>query len=246
MPSEQVPITVLLVSDSCLVGDGLASLLSDVPDVEVVGRARHLEQVVPLIDDLAPRAVIICIRSQVVTTTATVSVVRCLRQTHPNVCIVVLSDRSNDFALELLDGGSSGIAFLLDEDLPSIQDVLYSLRGLNTGQTILDPSVVDFLIRRGNSGGIGDLTPREVDVLEQMAHGLSNRAIANVLHLSVKSIEKGVTSIFLKLGPFDSSANDRRVSVALAFLRSQSDPFGPVAKVRARWAPGTDLRFVDG
>jgi DNA-binding NarL/FixJ family response regulator len=237
MPSEEVPITVLLISDSCLVGDGLMSLLSDVPDIEVVGRARDLDELVVLVDDLAPRAVIICIRSQVVSTAATVSVVRHMRHTNPNVCIVVVSDRSNEFALEILRGGSEGIAFLLDERLPAIGDVLIALRGLNSGQTILDPSVVDSLIRRGDIAELGDLTPREVDVLEQMAHGLSNRAIAEELHLSVKSIEKGVTAIFLKLGPFDSTATDRRVTVALAFLRNQSDPFGPVGNVGERSAP---------
>ncbi len=128
----------------------------------------------------------------------------------------------------MLRGGSSGIAFLLDEGLPGIGEVLNALRGLNIGQTILDPSVVDSPIRRGDVVGIADPTPREVDVLEQMAHGLSNRAIADELHISVKTIEKGVTAIFLKLGPFDSRATDRRVAAALVFLRNQSDPFGPL------------------
>jgi hypothetical protein len=63
-------------------------------------------------------------------------------------------------------------------------------------------------------------------VLEQMAQGLSNRAIADKLHISVKSIEKGVTAIFLKLGPFDQAVSDRRVSAALVYLRHRTDPFG--------------------
>ncbi len=90
--------------------------------------------------------------------------------------------------------------------------------------------------------GIDDLTPREVDVLEQMAHGLSNRAIADELHISVKSIEKGITAIFLKLGPFNSAAADRRVSAALVFLRTQTDPFGPVAEPGERSAPVSILK----
>ena len=177
-----------------------------------------------------PALVIISIRSQVVTTVASVSAARHLRDAYPTLCIMVISDRTNEFALEVLRGGSSGIAFLLDDQLPGIDEVLSSLRQLNTGHTILDPSIVDTLIRRGDAAGIEDLTPREVDVLEQMAHGLSNRAIADKLHISVKSIEKGVTAIFLKLGPFNSAAADRRVSAALAFLRTQTDPFGPIAE----------------
>ncbi len=237
MSSDQDPITVLLVSDSFLIGDGLASMLAEVPDVDVIGRVHDLGELVASVDQLAPRAVIISVRSQVVTTAATVAAARNLRDTHPNVCIIVISDRANEFALELLRGGSAGIAFLLDEHLPGLSDVLTALRQLNTGQTVLDPGIVDNFIRRGDRIGIEDLTPREVDVLEQMAHGLSNRAIAEELHISVKSIEKGVTAIFLKLGPFDSAAADRRVSAALVFLRMQADPFGPVTEPGARSAP---------
>jgi DNA-binding NarL/FixJ family response regulator len=232
MSSDGEPITVILASDSFLIGDGLESLLSEVPDVVVVGRARGLDDLLPMVEELTPRAIIISVRSQIVTTTAVVSASRQLRLSHPNVCIVVISDRSNQFALELLRGGSSGIAFLLDEQLPGIGDVLDVLRQLNMAQTILDPSVVDSFIRRGDVAGIEDLTPREIDVLEQMAHGLSNQAIAAELHVSVKSIEKGVTAIFLKLGPFNSAGADRRVSASLVFLRTQTDPFGPIVELR--------------
>jgi DNA-binding NarL/FixJ family response regulator len=242
MSSDLNPISVVLASDSFLIGDGLASLLSDVPDVRVVGRTRDFDELHALVDQLVPHTVIISIRSQVVTTSAIVSDVRRLRQSHPDVCVMVISDRTNEFALEMLRSRSSGIAFLLDEELPGIDDVLNALRQLNSGQAVLDPSVVDSLIRRGDTAGIGDLTPREVDVLEQMARGLSNRAIADELHISVKSIEKGVTAIFFKLGPFNSAFADRRVSAALMFLRTQVDPFGPVAKVGERAAPIVVLR----
>jgi DNA-binding NarL/FixJ family response regulator len=234
MSSDQSPITVVVASDSFLIGDGLVSLLADVPDIEVVGRARDLEELLVLVEDLAPRAVIISIRSQVVTSAATTNASRRLRNIHPNTSVVVISDRSNEFALELLRHDSSGIAFLLDDQLPGIDDVIGALRQLNMGQTILDPSIVDVLIRRGDDAGIQDLTPREVDVLEQMSHGLSNRAIAEELHISVKSIEKGVTAIFSKLGPFDSTSTDRRVSASLAFLRTQTDPFGPITRAGER------------
>jgi DNA-binding NarL/FixJ family response regulator len=129
------------------------------------------------------------------------------------------------------------MAFLLDEQLPGLDAVLNAVRGLDSGQTVLNPRVVDFIIRRGDTPGLEDLTPRELDVLERMAHGLSNRAIADDLHISVKSIEKGVTAIFLKLGPFDPAVVDRRVSAALVYLQAQSDPFGPIADAGLRAAP---------
>jgi DNA-binding NarL/FixJ family response regulator len=225
--SEQDQITVVLASDSFLIGDGLAAMISGVSDMEVIGRAHNLDELQRLVAECTPNAVIICVRSYVVTTTATVAAARRLRDTYPEMGIVVISDRTDDFALELLRGGSAGIAFLLDERLPNIGAVIGALRGVRTGHTVLEPSTVDYLIRRGDALGLEELTPREVDVLEKMAHGLSNRAIAEELHISVKSIEKGVTAIFLKLGPFDHSS-DRRVSAALVFLRSQTDPFGAI------------------
>ena len=226
MPSSEDPLTVILATDSFLVGDGLEAMLGNVPDVTVVGRLHGVERLVQSIEDVRPQTVLICVRSQVATTTAVVTTARHLRGTYPDLGIVVISDRVNEFAVELLRGGPAGMAFLLDEQLPGIEAVVTALRGSRTGTTSLDPSVVESLIRRGDATGISDLTPREVDILERIAHGLSNRAIAEELHISVKSIEKGVTAIFLKLGPFNQKVSDRRVSSALVFLRSQTDPFG--------------------
>ncbi len=237
--------TVVLVSDSFLIGDGLSALLSGVPDVQVIGRVHHLDELETLLEDLTPQATIICIRSQVVTTTAVVAAVRRLRVAYPKMGLVVISDRVDDFALDLLRGGSSGVAFLLDDQLPGIGDVLSALRELRKGQTVLDPSIVASLIRRGDSVGIDSLTPREVDILQQMAHGLSNRAIAEELHISVKSIEKGVTAIFLKLGPFNEGFSDRRVESALVFLRSQTDPFGTTREYGNKTTPIVLIRDSD-
>jgi DNA-binding NarL/FixJ family response regulator len=225
--SDALPITVVLATDSSLIGDGLAALLSNVSDVEVVGRSEDLEELFTAVEHLRPQAVIMNVRSHVVTTVATVTGVRRLRSMFPETWIVVISDRANDFALELLRGSASGIAFLVDEQLSGIGAVRGALRGLQVGQSVLDPGILDSLIHRGGDEGMGDLTSREVDVLEQMAQGLSNRAIAEKLHISVKSIEKGVTAIFLKLGPFDQCVSDRRVSAALVYLRHRTDPFGP-------------------
>jgi DNA-binding NarL/FixJ family response regulator len=227
MPPNDSPITVVLATDSFLVGDGLAAIFADVSDVEVVGRVRGVEHLAPLIDDVQPHAVLICVRSQVATTTALVAAARQMRLDYPEMGIVVISDLVNDFAVDLLRGGPTGIAFLLDEQLPGVDAVVSALRGSRMGATSLDPSIVQSLIRRGDTTGVGDLTPREVDILEQIAHGMSNRAIAEDLHVSVKSIEKGITAIFLKLGPFNQETSDRRVSSALVYLRTQMDPFGP-------------------
>jgi DNA-binding NarL/FixJ family response regulator len=186
-----------------------------------------------MIEELTPDAVIISIRTPIVTTMATVEAARQLRADHLELGIVVISDRGNGFALELLRGGASRIAYLLDDRLPGIDTVLGALRDIRAGQTVLDPSIVDALIARRNGIVIDDLTLREIDVLEHIAHGLSNRGIAARLFISVKAVEKYVTVIFRKLELTDQTLVDRRVTAALTFLRAQNGelPMPPLEPV---------------
>jgi DNA-binding NarL/FixJ family response regulator len=237
MHSEHDPITVVLATDSCRLGDGLAAFLDDVRDVTLTGRTDHLDGLPGLVDELDPQSVVIDIRSPEVSAEATIAAAHQLREHRPDVGIVVISDRPQEFAVELLRRGSAGIAFLLDGALPGFATVVSTLREMRLGQTALDPSTVGSRARPGDTVGIEELSPRETDILEQMAHGRSNRAIADQLHMSVKSIEKGITGIFSKLGPFDQGIEDRRVSASLAFLRTRTDPFGPVPAPRERTAP---------
>lgn len=217
----------MVSADSFLIGDGLVSLLNGTPDVAVVGCARNLEELLSLTAELHPRAVILSVRSQVASAALTVSAARQLRSAHPDMGIVIISDRTNEFALELLGGGSSGIALLVDERLPGIDALLSALRNSATGQTGLHPRLVDILIRRGDVATIEDLTTREVDVLEQMALDLSNRARAGALHVSVRSIKLGDTPILDGLSPFPGS--DRGVAAALVYLRARTHRARPEA-----------------
>jgi len=109
---------------------------------------------------------------------------------------------------------------------------LDTLRQVRAGQSVLDPGIVDSLILRRSNIAIEDLTIREVEVLEQMAHGLSNSAIADALCVSVKAIEKGVTTIYRKLNLTDQNLVDRRVAAAVIFLRTQTTPFVPELAVQ--------------
>lgn len=222
MSPDQGPITLVLATDSFLIGDGLAALLADVAEVEVVGRARDHDELMERVGALRPEAVIISIRTPMVTTMATVEAARQLRTDYPELGIVVISDRGNGFALELLRGGASRVAYLLDERLPSMDTVLGALREVRAGQTVLDPSIVDALVRRRDAITIDDLTVREVEVLEQMAFGLTNRSIARELNVSVKAVEKYVTTIFRKLDLVEGGLVDRRVTAVLMYQRTQT------------------------
>lgn len=227
MPFALDPITVALATDSRRLGDGLAAYLEDVADIRLTGRTDDLAGLVDLVDQVAPQSVIIGIRSPAVTADAIISTAHRLKEHRPDLGIVVVSDRAQEFAVELLRRGSAGIAFLLSGTLPGFPRVVSTLRELRLAQAAPGTDTVVPPVRRGDAVGIQDLTPREADILEQMARGRSNRAIAGELHISVKSIEKGITAIFSKLGPFDQDSEDRRVSASLVFLRTQADPFGP-------------------
>jgi DNA-binding NarL/FixJ family response regulator len=222
MVGNRQVLRVLLASDSVLLGDGLALLLDAAPDVDVVGRATDPDDLLPMVGDLEPDALILCFRASAVSALSSVAVARKLREGHPALGIVVVADQGNGFALELLRGGASRIAYLIDDRLPGIDAVVSALVDVRAGQVVLDPSVVDALVHRRDSIAIDDLTNREMDVLEQLADGKSNRAIAEALHLSVKAIEKYVTSIFRKLGLVDQARVDRRVSAALVYVRARS------------------------
>ena len=246
MSPDQGPITVVLATDSFLIGDGLAALLDDVDDVDVVGRARNHDELVRVVAELTPEAVIISIRTPVISTMDTIAAARHLREAHPTMGIVVISDRGNGFALELLRGGAARIAYLLDEHLPSMGAVLGALHEVRSGQSVLDPSIVDALVHRREGLAIDNLTVREIDVLELIAHGLSNRGIAAELHLSVKAIEKHVTTIFRKLELSDQSLIDRRVTAALTFLRAQTSPFSSDDPFRPSVSAGANRPTPDG
>ena len=240
MSRREAPVTVLLATDSFLIGDGLASLLDEIDCVKVVGRARDHDEMLQFVDELAPEALIISIRTAVMATTPTISMARRLRLAHPDLGIVVISDCVDGFALELLRGGASRIAYLVDERLPTVDTVLDSLHQVRAGQSVLDPRIVDSLIYRRNHMTIDSLTIREVEVLEQMARGLSNTTIANELCISVKAIEKGVTTIYRKLNLTDQNLIDRRVAAAMAFLPR------PDGSVRAAAPDGGQSERSDG
>ncbi|MFC6236379.1 LuxR C-terminal-related transcriptional regulator [Longivirga aurantiaca] len=215
---------VVLAANSLLLGDGLAALLRE-RDIEVVGRAQDLDQVATLVETEEPDVLVVTVLTPVVSTMATIALARDLHARRRSLGIVVVSDRGDGFAIELLRGGSDRIAYLVDEHLPSIEVVIDALRQVMAGQTVLSPSIVASLLDRNTRPQIDDLTVRELDVLENLAYGASNGAIAARLNLSVKAVEKHVTVIFRKLGLTGQDSLDRRVTAAVIYLRSRAAPF---------------------
>jgi DNA-binding NarL/FixJ family response regulator len=219
-PNRRLRVTI--AGDSTILGDGIAALLQAVPEVEVLARTTDAEALEAAVADLAPDAVIVNLRT---TAASAMSVIRCarrLREHYPALGIVIISDRGNGFALELLRGGAAHTAYLLEHQLPGIDEVVLALREVLGGQAVLDPTVADALVRRRDAVAIDHLTIRELEVLEQIAHGLSNRAVANELNISVKAVENNVTAIFRKLDLTDRPDLHQRVAAALTY-QSHSD-----------------------
>jgi DNA-binding NarL/FixJ family response regulator len=222
------PTSVVLATDSSLIGDGLVSLLADVEDVAVVGRTANYPELLKLIGGTRPDGVIVCLHSPVSTiTTSAMVAVHQLRHEFPRLGVVIVSDHDDGSARELLRDGAARIAYLMDERLLDLEIVLDALREVCAGRSVLDPGVVDTLVHHYGRTPGDELSHREPEVLARMARGLSNQAIAADLHISVKAIEKDITAIFRKLNLLDGTWVDRRVSAAISFLITRSDPFEP-------------------
>jgi DNA-binding NarL/FixJ family response regulator len=222
------PTSVVLATDSSLIGDGLVSQLAKVEDVAVVGRTADYVELLKMIGETRPDGVIISLRSPVTTITSSAIVaVHQLRHEFPGLGVVIVSDHDDGSARELLRDGAARIAYLMDERLLDLGMVLDALREVCAGRSVLDPGVVDALVNHYGRTPVEELSHREPDVLARISKGLSNRAIASELHMSVKAIEKDITAIFRKLNLLDGTWVDRRVSAAISFLRTLSNPFEP-------------------
>ena len=145
-----------------------------------------------------------------------------MRETHPEVGVVVLSQYANpSYALALLDRGSEGRAYLLKERVEDVEQLVAAIRTVADGGSVIDPKVVDALVAENARSGdspLNELTPRERDVLREMAEGKNNAAIAESLVLTERSVEKVIHSVFLKLGLTWETAVHRRVKAVILYL----------------------------
>ena len=145
-----------------------------------------------------------------------------LRTTHPGIGVVVLSQYSHPgYALTLLESGSEGRAYLLKERVDDLEQLVGAIRTVAAGGSVIDPKVVESLVAergRKEESPLHELTPREHDVLREMAEGNNNAAIAASLFLTERSVEKVIHSIFLKLGLGYEQSVHKRVKAVILYL----------------------------
>jgi DNA-binding NarL/FixJ family response regulator len=215
-------ITVIVAEDSLLVREGIVRLLSKNDDVEISGLAVDLPELLAAVDEAPPDVVLTDIRMPPTGTDEGIRAAAELRERHPRVGVVVLSQYVEPgYALSLFDGGSQGRAYLLKERVSEGSQLIDAIRAVATGGSVVDPKVVETLVdarSRARSSPLEHLTPRELEVLSEIAQGKNNAAVAESLVLSERAVEKHINSLFSKLGLSEEPSVHRRVKAVLLYL----------------------------
>jgi DNA-binding NarL/FixJ family response regulator len=221
-----VALRVVLAEDNYLVREGVGKLIDLEDDLEVVAVCADYPSLVKAVDEEVPDVVVTDIRMPPTGTDEGIRAANELRGRYPDMGVVVLSQYSEPaYALQFLESGSKGRAYLLKERISDIGQLASAIREVARGGSVIDPEVVDKLVTarsRGARSPLRALTPREVEVLGEMAQGKNNAAVAASLVLSERAVEKHINSIFFKLGLTEEPDVHRRVKAVLLFLAAQS------------------------
>jgi DNA-binding NarL/FixJ family response regulator len=219
-------IRLVLAEDHYLVREGLRSLLENQPDLEIAAVCGDLDSLLAAADAERPDVVVTDSRMPPGDTDEGLQAARRLRESAPEVGVVLLSQYADPgYLLSLLDGGSARRAYLLKERMKDPEQLVGAIRAVAEGGSMIDTKVVEALVAenaRGEESPLNQLTPRERDVLRGMAEAKNNAAIAAALFLTERSVEKVIHSIFLKLGLTWEKAVNKRVKAVILYL-AQSD-----------------------
>jgi DNA-binding NarL/FixJ family response regulator len=226
-----MPLRVVIAEDSYLVREGLSQLLSDAPELDLVGICDDTYSLREAIDRETPDVVVSDIRMPPFRDREGILVAAELRDTHPEIGVVILSQYADPvLALELFEAGSEGRAYLLKERVGDRGELVEAIQAVADRRSVVDPKIIDLLIAeraRSASSPLDELTAREREVLAEVATGKSNAAIASGLFLTKRAVEKHINAIFMKLNLRESEDTSRRVKAALIFLAGESVPVRP-------------------
>jgi DNA-binding NarL/FixJ family response regulator len=215
-------IRLVLADDHYLVREGVRRLLETRPEFEVVAVCSDLDSLLAAVDAELPDVVVTDIRMPPSGTDEGIQAAERLRETNPEVGVVVLSQYANPkYVLALLEGGSGRRAYLLKERVSDVEQLAGAIHAVAAGGSVIDSKVVDALVAqtaRDEESSLGQLTARERGVLQEMAEGKNNLAIAEALFLTERSVEKVIHSIFLKFGLTWEKSVHKRVKAVILYL----------------------------
>src|SRR3954449_12336047 len=215
-------IRIVVAEDSYLVREALTQLLEDDADLELVAVVEEATALARCVERELPDVVLTDIFMPPFDGAEGIHTAARLRESHPEVGVVILSQYAEpSYALELLEHGSAGRAYLLKERVGNRAELLAAIRAVASGGSVIDPKIVDTLIAersRVTDSLVAALTVREREVLAEVATGKSNSAIADSLFLTKRAVEKHINAIFMKLNLRESDDVSRRVKAALIYL----------------------------
>lgn len=220
-------VRVIVAEDNYLVREGIARLLEAQDGIELVDTCADLDSLLAAVDKCAPDVVLTDIRMPPTGTDEGVRAANELRHRAPGVGVVVLSQYVEPaYALALLEHGSEGRAYLLKERVSDIDQLRHAIDEVARGGSVIDPKVVETLVEartRSHESPLRFLTPREGEVLAEMAQGRNNAGIADALGLSERAVEKHINSVFAKLALSEEPDAHRRVKAVLMYLSDQGN-----------------------
>jgi DNA-binding NarL/FixJ family response regulator len=216
-----VAVRVVLADDHYLLREGVRSLLDTDPEVEVVAVCSDLDSLLTEVERARPDVVLTDIRMPPSGVDEGIQAAALLRETYPEIGVIVLSQYVEaGYALALLDAGTARRGYLLKERVNDLVQLVWAIHEVASGGSVIDPKVVESLVAQKSRevSPLDDLTPRERDVLREMAEGKNNAAIARQLFLTERSVENVIHSIFLKLGIGFEPSVHKRVKAVILYL----------------------------
>jgi DNA-binding NarL/FixJ family response regulator len=215
-------IRVVVADDSYLLREAVARLVDGAEDLEVIGSCANRDELLAMVDELVPDVVVTDIRMPPTGTDEGIQAASAIRTSHPAIGVVVLSQYSTpSYAIALLEGGSAGRAYLLKDRVARADELVAAIRAVAAGGSVIDPKVVEEVVNSRAAAAaspLDRLTPREREILGEIAQGKSNGAIAASLMLSERAVEKHINSILSKLHLSEEPDVNRRVKAVLVYL----------------------------
>jgi len=217
---NRAAVRVVIAEDSVLLREGIERLLAD-NGLDVVGSCENADDLLKIVRTDEPDVAIVDIRLPPTHNDEGLRAALEIRANHPAVGVLVLSQYIEvGLAMKLLADSADGVGYLLKDRISDVAEFMVAVRRVANGGSAIDPTIVSRLLaRRRADNPLDDLTPREREVLELMATGSSNQGIADKLVISLRAVEKYVSSIFTKLGLPATGSESRRVLAVLLYLR---------------------------